>query len=601
MPHSLVKIFEHALSLHQQGKLTEAAQGYQQILKINARHFDALKLLATIHAQCGAYDKAIAGFEKAIEINPNVASLYNNLGIALKELGREQEALSAYEKAIALDKNFAQAFFNKAVLLQKQNNHLLAVNAYTEAIQRNPNYADAFINRGNVHGLMKNQAQALNDYQAALKINPVMADAYYNVGNVLCEMNDFSSALGYFSKCIELNGHHEAAHFNLANTLVQLNRHQEAIGVYRDTLKINPRHADAWYNLGNILHQSNSLEEALSAFENAIKINPDYRKARWNKSLVLLHMGRYEAGWVDYEIRWQTGPQAGHLTERKERRWLGQENISGKRLLLVGEQGLGDVIQFSRYALDALKLGAQIGLEVPAELKTLLSGMHQEIQVFTPEQAHEQYDYFCPLMSLPAALGIDVSQSDSHVPYLHADPVKTKTWRGQLPQNGQLNIGLVWSGGHRPNHPEIWDVNARRNMPIRYLENLVDLKANWISLQKGEPAESEYQQLIASGWQGPHLQNEMAQIHDFSDTAALVASLDLVISVDTATAHLAAAMGKPVWLLNRFDSCWRWLRDQKDSAWYPSLRIYRQPNPGDWDSVMQTVKQDLNRWIISRA
>ena len=260
------------------------------------------------------------------------------------------------------------------------------------------------------------------------------------------------------------------------------------------------------------------------------------------------------------------------------------------------EQGLGDTIQFCRYAKLVKKLGARVVLEVPKPLLDLLNGLDGVDQLIESGKLLPAFDYHCPLMSLPLAFKTHLD-SVPESPRFKINQQKINFWKNKLGTESNFNkkprIGLVWNGGFRPNQPEVWGVNQRRNLPLDHLKILKNTGIEFISLQKGEPAESEFRCKISEGWDGPDIKDYAGELQDFSDTAALVLNLDLVITVDTSTAHLAASLGKPVWLLNRFDTCWRWLLDREDSPWYPSMKIYRQPSHGDWDSVMTKVRHDL--------
>jgi hypothetical protein len=278
--------------------------------------------------------------------------------------------------------------------------------------------------------------------------------------------------------------------------------------------------------------------------------------------------------------------------------WLGRECLIGKTIVLHGEQGLGDTLQFCRYVKRVADLGASVLLEVPSQLASLLKNLEGVSRLLVRGEPLPAFDYHCPLISLPLAFGTSLSTIPAQVPYIVADPVKTRFWSEKLGPWIQLRVGLVWSGGFRPDQPERGPVDKRRNMPLSTLAPLRNAGITFYSLQKGQPAESELAQLRAAGWPGPELVDFTALLHDFSDTAALVENLDLVISVDTSTAHLAGALAKPVWIMNRFDSCWRWLLNRTDSPWYPTARLYRQQRPEDWAEVVERIRLDLSKTAL---
>jgi ADP-heptose:LPS heptosyltransferase len=240
------------------------------------------------------------------------------------------------------------------------------------------------------------------------------------------------------------------------------------------------------------------------------------------------------------------------------------------------------------------KLGAKVIFEVQKPLLALMKNVEGVASMTTTGiEPAEPYDYYCPLMSLPHAFQTTLETIPSSIPYIPSDPIKTEYWKNKLGKKDKIRIGLVWSGGFRPDQPEVWATNNRRNLPLEKLTVFKDIDVQFYSLQKGDPAESELVEVLKNGWEGPQIINYASELNDFTDTAALIENLDLVIAVDTSTAHLAAALGKPTWILNRFDTCWRWLQERKDSPWYPSVTLFRQKDQGDWDQVLQKISDEL--------
>jgi hypothetical protein len=308
-----------------------------------------------------------------------------------------------------------------------------------------------------------------------------------------------------------------------------------------------------------------------------------------------LLLGNFKDGWQGYEWRWKNESTLRLQSKRSfpQPLWLGEQSLIDKTILLHAEQGLGDTIQFCRYVPLVAKMGAKVILEVQRPLLKLLENLEGVSQIVAVGDPLPTFDYQCPLMSLPLAFKTEIESIPSNVPYIKAPPIQEDDWKIKLQAHQKLKVGLVWNGGFRPNHPELWSLNARRNIPLAKIAQLNIPGVNFYSLQKGEPAESELVQSGNQYWDPSNFYNFVSELNDFSDTAALIANLDLIISVDTSTAHLAAAMGKPVWLLNRFDTCWRWLLDRKDSPWYPTLTLYQQEKMGDWESVLERVREDL--------
>jgi hypothetical protein len=376
--------------------------------------------------------------------------------------------------------------------------------------------------------------------------------------------------------------------------LYDLRRLEEALDNYDRAVAIEPDHAKAHTNKALALYELRRFDEAMASYDRAVALRPDFVDAHHNQALCRLMLGEDEAGWAQYEWRWRTEElrSASHNTGAPT--WLGKESLAGRTVLLWAEQGLGDTLQFCRYVRDVAALGAQVILQVQPgmeRLATRLSGVAQVVTLGKPAPAH---DVQTPLMSLPLALGAAAAYGTGS--YLRAYPDEIAAWAGRLTGSGAVRIGLCWAGGLRLDQFNAHTVDRRRSLPLEAFAPLADLQGlEFYSLQKGPPA-AQLAELQARGWAGPQITDLTAELRDLADTAAFVANLDLVITCDTAIAHLAGGLGKPVWILNRFDACWRWLTDRDDSPWYPTARLFRQPAPDDWRSVMARVKDELTSW-----
>jgi hypothetical protein len=352
---------------------------------------------------------------------------------------------------------------------------------------------------------------------------------------------------------------------------------------------LDGRYADALVNRGFVHHLRNEFELAITDYKNAIEIAPTSAAAHFNLSLSQLALGDYADGWQNYEYRWQASlDTTRRIFPDNQPLWMGQD-LAGKRIFLYSEQGLGDTLQFCRYIPLVRQLGARIVLEAPHELLRALGQMNEVEKLIQFGEEIGPFDYQCPLMSLPLAFKTTLKTIPSPNKYLLTDAMKVAYWRTKLAHFNRMKVGLVWSGGFRPDQPRLWAVNERRNLPFHYLSAFEGVNADFFSLQKGVSPEFEDQNSHTK-FTVHQFTNEL---HDFSDTAAFIENLDLVISVDTSTAHLAAALGKPTWILNRFDACWRWLVDRSDSPWYSHVRLYRQKHDGKWNSVIEQAVNDL--------
>ena len=435
-------------------------------------------------------------------------------------------------------------------------------------------------------------AEAERICREVLQQQPNHFDALHLLGVLALQAGQAERAVELIKKAIALKPDRAQAYNNLGKALHYLALPEESLASCNQAIALKPDLAQAYYNRGNALFDLKRFEEALASYDRAIALNPDYAEAYGNQSFCLLLLGNFEKGWRQYEWRKNRDKPIAARVYR-EPLWLGEENIAGKTVLLWSEQGFGDTIQFCRYAKLAEARGANVILSVWEPLRELLKQISPTIQIISEDDVPTDFDYHCPIMSLPLAFRTTLETIPANIPYLKSSVEKSLFWKGKLAKESKLKVGLVWSGGIKPNQPKLWSVNKRRNIALAKFAGLKHPDIDFYSLQKGQPAESELGDLISQHWDGPQILDFTSLLNDFSDTAALIDNLDLVISVDTSTAHLAGAMGKPVWILNRFDTCWRWLLDRTDSPWYPTARLYRQEKAGDWDSVVQRVKTDL--------
>ena len=584
--------FNQGLALHQQGKLADAARLYSEVLQQQPNHFDALHLLGVIAAQTKKTELAVELITKAIRLNATVAAAHSNLGIALLHLKRPAEALASYDTAIALKPDFAEAHYNRGIALRDLKRPGDALTSYDTAIALKSDDAKAHYNRGNALRDLKRPEDALASYDRAIALRPDHADAFNNRGAALLDLKRPEEALASCDKAIGLKPDHADAHNNRGNALRDLQRPEAALASHDQAIALKPDFAQAHYNRGIALMALRRPDEALASYDNAIALKPDYAEPHWNQALGFLLVGRFEPGWRQFEWRKRLKAPLG-LRRYPQPLWRGDEDIAGKTLFIYWEQGLGDTIQFCRYAKLAQARGAKVVLSVQQSLIELFEQIGPAIRIVGPDAVPPDFDYHCPLLSLPLALGTTLSNIPATIPYLKSNVEKSLSWKEQLGEKNKPRVGLVWSGGFRPDQTEAWNFNSRRDIPLAKLAVLKDPNIDFYSLQKGEPAELELAALIRDRWDGPRIIDFTSQLHDFSDTAALMENLDLIISVDTSTAHLAGALGKPVWLLNRFDTCWRWLLQRADSPWYPTVKLYRQEKAGHWDDVVERIKMDL--------
>jgi tetratricopeptide (TPR) repeat protein len=485
--------------------------------------------------QQGRPQEAWNAFHQALRLDPGNAWAHHMVGLIAMQAGQLEMGIKSVQRSIAIDPNDPAAHANLANGLRDLGRLDEALAEYDRALAMAPNFLDALNNRAVLHGRAGRSKEALRDYDRAIAIDPGVA----------------------------------FLHNNRAATLVELGRHPEAVVAYEACLKLNPELADAGFNSGT----------------------------------AYLALGDYARGWERYEWRFAMRGPNRFVSDRgfAQPYWRGETSIAGKTLLLHSEQGLGDSIQFCRYADLAKAAGARVILEVEKPLTRLFASLKGADLVLEKGSALPDFDLHASLMSLPRAFRTTLATIPADIPYLHARPDEVRAWAVKLdtqtpPPQGERRrprVGLVWSGGFRPDQPRLWDINGRRNIALRMLAPLAGAEVDYVSLQKGEAAERELKTLAAEGWNGPAVTDFASDLHDFADTAALIETLDLVVTVDTSTAHLAGALGKPVWIFSRIDGCWRWLRDRTDSPWYPTVRLFRQKSFGDWGPVIEEVAAAL--------
>jgi tetratricopeptide (TPR) repeat protein len=612
-----LRAFQQAIAFHNRGRLWEAAQLYETALKADGRHFgavyglgllrlqqrkfgDAERLLrravkidrnsADAHLHLAAaltgldrLEDAIRHYQRTLAIRPDLAEAHNNLGYTLQSLGRHDQAAAHYEKALGIVPDYAEARNNFGNALQLLGRSEEAIAQFEQALVIRPNYAEAHKNFGNVLGALGRNEEAIAHYEKALAITPTYAEAHESLGNALMALERHEEAIGQFEQALALRPEYAEAHSSLGLALAALDWHEAAIAHYERAIAIKPGYADAHGNLGNALWALGRDKEALASHDRALAIKPDLAAARWNRSQVYLSIGDWVRGFRDYECRWEAQPKNSPKRNFTQPLWLGEKPLAGRRILLHAEQGLGDTLMSVRYVRRVVEAGAAVTLEVQPPLKSLLAQIDGVSQVLAKGEALPGFDMHCPLMSLPLAFGTTLETVPAEVPYLEAQQDRVPEWQHRVRDIGLPRIGIVWCGNRR--------ADASRSIPLPMFLGIGSPHIQLISLQKEIPDDDKE---LLQQHDVPYFDEEIHK--DFSDTAALIALMDLVVSIDTSVAHLAGAMGKPVWIPLKFSAEWRWLQDRNDSVWYPTARLFRQPATGDWKSVIARVRQELETY-----
>ncbi len=556
-------------------------------------------------------DEAITAFDSAVRDDLEESEAQFSKARLMAELGRREAALDAYEAGLRLRPDHAPAHYNRGNLLLALGRAAEAVGAYERARRFRPSHADTSYNKGCALQDLRRFAEALEAYREAVAIKPDFAEAHANLGNVLIELGRFAEAVGAIDVALGLRADLPEAHLSRGVALQKLLRHDEALAAYDEALRHCPGHAEALGNRAVALTALRRLEEALEAFdtilglapENAAalsdrgnvlkdlgryddalasylaaqRLRPDLAAAHYNEAFPRLLLGEVGAGLRKYEWRWRGGCKG--LGERRFDcpQWQGGE-ASGKTVLVHAEQGIGDSIQFCRYVPMLAARGAQVVLQAPPALLRLLTGLEGAATLIADGETPPDFDFHSPLMSLAAAFGTELDTIPAPIPYLRTEPEAELRWYGRLSGDARPRVGLVWAGGKL--HPN--DVN--RSMPFSALAPLKAISdIRFYSLQRGETRVD-----LPEAWRdlAPDTEN-------FADTAAALAQLDLLITVDTASAHLAGALGRPTWVMLPFVPDWRWMTERADSPWYPSMRLFRQKKRGDWAGVVAEVVEAL--------
>jgi tetratricopeptide (TPR) repeat protein len=602
--------------LQELGRNREALDDFDRALQLDPAHAQAMLNRGVVLLALDRRSEALAAIDRALEMRPGLAEAHFNRGNALKALGRDTEALASYRQALDADPRHAKALCNRGVILKTLGHVEEAIAQYTRAIEAASAYADPYFNRALALVQQERCDAALDDYDRAVAIDPERVEFHANRGDALRKLDRLDEALAALDRAVALAPDSVLAHSHRGLVLQALDRHKEALAEFETVLRIAPgRHgeylnrgnaligldrfdealhsfdaaledgqlaAEVFYNRGSALHQIGRLEESVASFNQALAYRPTYPEASWNRGLSRLLGGDLPGGWPDYESRWQVLPQKMQVRGFRQPLWSGSEDLQGKVILLHAEQGLGDTIQFSRYATEVARRGACAVLEVQPPLVTLLQDLEGVARVIARGDPLPPFDLHCPLLSLPLAFQTALTDISGQ-PYLRADPSRIGKWQSYLAERARPRIGIAWSGNpeHRNDH--------NRSIAFSQFSRLLDRNGSYYCLQR-EIREGDIPALREHG--AVDLLGD--RLDDFSDTAALVASMDLVIAVDTSLAHLAGALGKEVWILLPFVPDWRWLTDRTTAPWYDSARLFRQPAHGDWDSVLAAVGKALD-------
>lgn len=644
-------LLQRAAQLHSAGKLAEAEPLYRQALNRSPDNFDAVHLYGVLLSQTRRFDQAETFLRRAVYLKPNSAVAHSNLGNLLRDASRASEALPHLRRAVELDPKMPAAHQNLGVVLNGvgQSNEAekcfrtavaLAPNfpealnslggilridekleeseaCYRKAIALRPNYAEAHTGLGATLAAQHRNEESLASCRHAVDLRPDFPEAHSNLGMALLASKLYEQAEVEVREALRLKSGYVDAQRNLGSILSAARRNEESLEEYRKALQLDAKNAEIWTDMGSVLRNLRrfdeakeacrraielkpaaplnhynlgvvhldlcEIEQAIACFGNAVEVKPTAPLPHWGLALALLAHGDYTEGWREYEWRWKCSEFYPPRPEFAQPAWDGS-NPAGKTILIYSEQGLGDAIQFVRYASLLAGLGARVIVQCQPSLRKLLTTLPGVGAIHCKPEPEPLFDVHCSLLSLPTLLGTTLATIPAQIPYLFADSARVEVWKQKLALiPGKLKVGIAWAGNpdHQRDHDRSCGLSALA--PLAKIADVV-----LVSLQKGSAASQ-----AASPPPGMSLHDFTSELPDFSDTAALIAALDLIIAVDTSVAHLAGAMGKPVWNLLAFAPDWRWLLQRTDTPWYPTMRLFRQPAPGNWSGAIKLVVDAL--------
>jgi tetratricopeptide (TPR) repeat protein len=542
---TISQALEMAMTAHRAGRMQEAESVYRQILQHQPNNADALHLLGVLAQQCGQPQPAVELMEKSLAINPNNSAALTNLGEAYRVTGRLENAQAVLQKSLSLNPNSAEAIGNLGIVFSDMGKTDEAVNCYNRSLALNPNQPQVLNNLGNASLSRTKYDEALAIYERALRLDPKFADGHNNRGSAL----------------------------------EHLARLEEAFAAYTHAVELNPNFAIACNNAGNVARRLCQWDLAVQWCSRSLQINPSYEPARWNIGLIELTRGDYAAGLPKYELRFVATPQrlpAGLDGQR----WDGGA-IDGKTILLYAEQGLGDGWQAARYVPMLADRGAKVIIECHPSQVGIMRSLRGVIGIVPYGQPRPKYDLFDPMMSLPLRFQTRLESIPREFPYITVDPERVAAWRDRLGSHTELRVGLVWRGSDNPD--PLRSITLEELAPLAAVSNV-----QFFGLQFGEAVAD-----IAKSAAWSKMIDLSAEVADFGETAACMMNLDLVLSIDTAAAHLAGALARPAWTLLPISPDWRWLLDREDSPWYPSMRLFRQTKRKVWTDVIERVAVEL--------
>jgi tetratricopeptide (TPR) repeat protein len=564
------------------GKKREALNANRKAVNLSPKDFESQNNLGNALKALGKLEEAINSYKTSVLLKPDYAGAYYNLALCLQTIGKLEESKITYEKFIYLKSDYPEAYFNLGNVLQKLNEYEKAEINFKKALKLNPSYTEAYNNLGVVLRLLGRLEESEKNFEQVIKLNPNYFEAYNNLGLTQQELGKHEEAIISFRKAIYIKSDFEEAHYNLGIALDELGKFDESKESYKNAIKLNSNNADYHNNIGMVLQELGKLDGSEQSYNKAIKLNGDHADANFNLSMLLNLKGELKKGFNLYNWRYRKN-KSFIKAPSKELVCNSIDEVKNKNFLVYEEQGIGDIIQFYRY-LNLPQLNkSNVTFKVKSNLHRLLKNSNNNIKITDNFPKRSNIDFECPLLSLPNLFKTEINSIPNYVPYLKAESKNVERWAQKL-KSDKFKIGICWQGSKKK-------IDRGRSFSLSLFKDISKLReVELISLYKGE----EENQILNIDFNLRTLGNDFDKGNDaFIDTAAVMKNCDLIITSDTVIAHLAGALGCPVWVALKLIPDWRWMLNRKDSPWYPTMTLYRQKNLNDWNFVFKLIKEDL--------
>ena len=570
-----------------QGKVLEAKEAYLRAMRLNPSQAEVYSNLGQVERQLGNTPEAIGHFEMATRVNPQFVDAWFGLGDAQFDMGDYENAAKSYARTLALKPLHIEALLNRGTTLINLQRYTEAVGHFDRIISLLPEHADAHARRGNALIQLKQHRKGLESLERALSLTPGNPDWLTWKGHALQGLARYAEAFKAYEEALRIFPDNPWAIEGIGGTCHRLDRYEEASAHFDRALELVPNNPGSLLNRGNAKRELRDYAGALTDFEKAIEIDPEFGSAHFNRAVILLKTGRWSEAWPEYEWRWKYSQAPDPRTQPQGLpRWDGSTSLVGKKILLTHEQGLGDTLQFVRYATEIASRGAEVWLWLPKPLTRVMQSVASVAGILDRDAPHDlkTFDFYCPLMTLPGIVGTTPQNIPSaRQSYLSAAPELIDAWKKRLGERRKgARVGLMWRGHPNPNLPE-------RSVSLAALEPLLALPCEFVSLQKDLEL-VDLEEVTRRGIS--HFGTEQ---QDFADAAAMIDNCDLVVTIDTSVAHLAGALGTETWVILPYAADWRWLDDRDDCLWYPTVKLFRQPTFGDWATPISKLAGELQR------